>query len=143
MIREIHHRYTHQRGSVGAQHAEIPRCMTNAIRRGDVLPHVAPGFSLAAFLRNPDCETLLRDCGRRTLPRFRINKTCRSEERRYIEQAGRCRSEGRRYIKQAGRCCSEERRYTKQVGRCFHGGVQLVFAADFNRLAPNSVNDPE
>jgi hypothetical protein len=34
-----------------------------------VSPYVAPGFSLAAFLRSPRGETLLRDHGYQALPR--------------------------------------------------------------------------
>ena len=51
------------------------------------MPHVAPGFSLAAFLRERHCETILLDHGWQTIPCYFRNETCRSEERRYTTVA--------------------------------------------------------
>jgi hypothetical protein len=45
--------------------------------------HVAPGFSLAASLRNRHGGTFSRDQARQSLPRYFLIKNCRSEERLY------------------------------------------------------------
>ncbi len=73
---------------------------------------------------------MLEDAALKSGATLRTARRCRSKERRYKGKF--CRSEERRY---KGKFC----RYIAG----FHGGVHVVAAADFKRLAPNSVNDPE